>query len=109
MPAVKVAIIDVGSNSLRLLVASVDERGVRQLHRDREYVRLGDDAYALGRIGTAKLEETRRVAERFARVARKEGAERLETIVTAPGRQSSNRDELVALLADATQARRSSC
>jgi exopolyphosphatase / guanosine-5'-triphosphate,3'-diphosphate pyrophosphatase len=104
MPAVKVAIIDVGSNSLRLLVASVDDRGVRQLHRDRVYERLGDDAYTLGRIGPAKLQETHRVAERFARVSRKKGAERLETIVTAPGRQSSNRDELVALLADATQA-----
>lgn len=104
MPEVRVAIIDVGSNSLRLLVASVRERGVRELHRDRVYARLGDDAYSLGRIGEAKLEETRRVAERFARVARKKGAERLETIVTAPGRQSSNQDELVELLADATQA-----
>jgi len=104
MPPVKVAIIDVGSNSVRLLVASVRERGVRELHRDRVYARLGDDAYALGRIGPAKLDETRRVAERFARVARKKGAERLETIVTAPGRQSSNQDELVEVLADATHA-----
>jgi exopolyphosphatase / guanosine-5'-triphosphate,3'-diphosphate pyrophosphatase len=104
MRSVQVGIIDVGSNSVRLLVASVDERDVRQVHRDRVYVRLGDDAYAKGRIGGSKLEETRRVAERFARVARKKGAERLETIVTAPGRQSSNRDELLEVLADATQA-----
>jgi exopolyphosphatase/guanosine-5'-triphosphate,3'-diphosphate pyrophosphatase len=104
MGAVQVGIIDVGSNSVRLLVASVDGRDVRQVHRDRVYARLGDDAYAKGRIGGSKLEETRRVAERFARVARKKGAERLETIVTAPGRQSSNRDELLELLADATQA-----
>jgi exopolyphosphatase/guanosine-5'-triphosphate,3'-diphosphate pyrophosphatase len=104
MRAVKVAIVDVGSNSVRLLVASVKGGGVRELHRDRVYVRLGDDAYSLGRIGEAKLEETRRVAERFVRVARKKGAGRLETIVTAPGRQSSNRDELVDVLAEATQA-----
>ena len=93
MPSVKVAIIDVGSNSLRLLVASVDEHGVRQLHRDRVYERLGDDAYALGRIGAAKLEETRRVAERFARVSRKKGAERVETIDErrAPRGQSESR------------------
>ena len=96
--------IDVGSNSVRLLVASVKAGGVRELHRDRVYVRLGDDAYALGRIGKAKLEESRRVAERFARVARKRGTERIETVVTAPGRQSANRNELVDVLADATQA-----
>ncbi|MBA3401509.1 MAG: exopolyphosphatase, partial [Actinobacteria bacterium] len=40
----KVAIIDVGSNSVRLLVAAVDGGTVEQLHREREYVRLGDDA-----------------------------------------------------------------
>ena len=100
----KVAIIDVGSNSVRLLVASARRGDVKQLHRDRVYVRLGDDAYSLGRIGPAKLEETHRVASRFARIARKKGAERLETIITAPGRQSSNKDELVRVLAEATQA-----
>jgi exopolyphosphatase/guanosine-5'-triphosphate,3'-diphosphate pyrophosphatase len=104
MQPVKVAIIDVGSNSVRLLVASAGKRSLKQLHRDRVYVRLGDDAYALGRIGRAKLEETRGVAARFARIARKRGAERLETIVTAPGRQSANSDELVDVLAEATQA-----
>ncbi len=104
IPAVKVAIVDVGSNSVRLLVASVKRGEVREIHRDRVYVRLGDDAYSRGRIGAEKLEETHSVASRFARVARKEGATRLETIVTAPGRQSSNQRELVELLAEATQA-----
>jgi exopolyphosphatase/guanosine-5'-triphosphate,3'-diphosphate pyrophosphatase len=104
IPPVNVAIIDVGSNSVRLLVAAVDGGLVKQLHRDRVYLRLGDDAYRLGRIGATKLEETSAVAARFARMARKRGAERLETIVTAPGRQSSNRDELVEVLSEATQA-----
>jgi exopolyphosphatase / guanosine-5'-triphosphate,3'-diphosphate pyrophosphatase len=101
---VKVAIIDVGSNSVRLLVASVKAGRVEQLHRDRVYVRLGDDAYRLGRISSGKLDETRDVARRFAQVARKRGAERLETIVTAPGRQSSNRAHLVDVLVRATRA-----
>ena len=104
MQPVKVAIVDVGSNSVRLMVASVGKRGMKQLHRDRVYVRLGDDAYALGKISRAKLEETREVAGRFARTARKKGADRLETIVTAPGRQASNSAELIDVLSDATQA-----
>jgi exopolyphosphatase/guanosine-5'-triphosphate,3'-diphosphate pyrophosphatase len=101
---VKVAIIDVGSNSVRLLVASAGGTAVKQLHRDRVYMRLGDDAYALGRISAEKLDETRAVVGRFARTARKKGSEHLETIVTAPGRQSSNQEELVEVLARATQA-----
>lgn len=99
-----VGIIDVGSNSMRLLVAKVAQGSVKELERERVYPRLGDDAYRLGRISPGKLEQTREVAERFARVARKAGSERLETIVTAPGRQSENGDELVSILADATSA-----
>ena len=104
IPAVRVAVVDVGSNSVRLLVASVKRRGVRELDRDRVYLRLGDDAYRLGRIGARKLDELEYVAERYAQRARLAHVERLETIVTAPGRQSSNADELVDVLLDATRA-----
>ena len=104
IPAVRVAVVDVGSNSVRLLVASVKRRGLRELDRDRVYLRLGDDAYRLGRIGAHKLDELEYVAERYAQRARLARVERLETIVTAPGRQSSNADELVDVLLDATRA-----
>ena len=100
----KVAIIDVGSNSVRLLVAAVDAGNVNQILRERVYLRLGDDAYRRGRIGSRKLEATRVVAAKYARIARKAGAERLETIVTAPGRQAENHEELVQALVKATRA-----
>jgi exopolyphosphatase/guanosine-5'-triphosphate,3'-diphosphate pyrophosphatase len=99
-----VAVIDVGSNSVRLLVTSVKRRGLGELDRDRVYLRLGDDAYRLGRIGARKLDELEYVAERYAQRARLARVERLETIVTAPGRQASNADELVDVLLDATRA-----
>jgi exopolyphosphatase / guanosine-5'-triphosphate,3'-diphosphate pyrophosphatase len=105
MPPVKVAVVDVGSNSVRLLVASVAARHeIKQLRRERAYLRLGDDAYRLGHISDAKLEETRRVARRYARIARKREVERLSTIVTAPGRQASNPGMLLDTLAEATDA-----
>ncbi len=100
-----VAIVDIGSNSARLLVASVgDDDDVKQLHRERHYLRLGDDVHSLGLIGPDKLKEAGQVAKRFVRIARKSGAEHVETIVTAPGRQAANGEELVSLLSDATQA-----
>ncbi|HUG65019.1 MAG TPA: hypothetical protein VMK83_07360 [Gaiellaceae bacterium] len=101
----RVAVIDVGSNSVRLLVAAVKRDGqVREIARDRVYLRLGDDAYRLGRIGDRKLVELADVGKRFARRARAERAERIETIVTAPGRQSANADEIVETLDEATRA-----
>src|SRR4029450_8584029 len=50
------------------------------------------------------LDELEYVAERYAQRARLARVERLETIVTAPGRQSTNADELVDALLDATRA-----
>ena len=105
IPRVRVAVIDVGSNSVRLLVASVKPGGdVRELHRERVYLRLGDDAYRLGRIGRRKLDELAETADLYACRARAARVARLETIVTAPGRQAENADELVELLVDATRA-----
>lgn len=101
-----VGIIDIGSNTARLLVAAVAPGGeLTQLRRERRYLRLGDDVYGLGRIGKNKLSAAGDVAKTFSRIARKSGAERIQTIVTAPGRQAANGDELVRALAKATQAR----
>jgi exopolyphosphatase / guanosine-5'-triphosphate,3'-diphosphate pyrophosphatase len=100
---VKVAVIDIGSNTARLLVADVTGSDVVQARRERHYLRLGNDVQARGRIGPEKLDEAGDVARRFARAARKAGAERLETIVTAPGRQAANGEELRAVLAEATK------
>jgi exopolyphosphatase / guanosine-5'-triphosphate,3'-diphosphate pyrophosphatase len=100
-----VGIIDVGSNSIRLLVAEVRRaREVRQLRRERVYVRLGDDAYRYGAIRDGKLDETSAVATRFSRMAYEAGAARVQTIVTAPARQASNPEALVRVLTVATRA-----
>jgi exopolyphosphatase / guanosine-5'-triphosphate,3'-diphosphate pyrophosphatase len=101
---VKVAVIDIGSNTARLLVASVEGDRVTQLCRERHYLRLGDDVHARGRIGQGKLAEAGEVARIFAHVARKAGADELETIVTAPGRQASNGGKLVRTLRQSTQS-----
>jgi exopolyphosphatase/guanosine-5'-triphosphate,3'-diphosphate pyrophosphatase len=105
LPPVDVAIVDIGSNTARLLVASVSEGGeIVQLRRERRYLRLGDDVHRLGRIGHKKLAEAGEVARRYARIARRSGVERLETIVTAPGRQAANGEELARVLAEETGA-----
>ena len=103
LPDMRVGIIDVGSNTARLLVAEVAPSGeVRQLRRERHYLRLGNDVHALGRIGPEKLAEAGKITRKFARIARRSDVERLETIVTAPGRQAENGDALVRLLEEET-------
>jgi exopolyphosphatase/pppGpp-phosphohydrolase len=96
---VKVGIIDVGSNTVRLLAAESGRSGsVTALREERRQVGLGDVIERRGRIPDAKLSETADCARSYAKLARRIGCDRLEVVVTAPGRQSSNAAALLAAL-----------
>jgi exopolyphosphatase/guanosine-5'-triphosphate,3'-diphosphate pyrophosphatase len=98
--AMPVAVIDVGSNTVRLLVV---ERG-ETLFTVREPIGLGAAVEQDGRIPPAKLDETADVVSAFAAAARDAGAERLEILITSPGRQAANGEDLLELLALAAAA-----
>jgi exopolyphosphatase/guanosine-5'-triphosphate,3'-diphosphate pyrophosphatase len=87
-----VGVIDVGSNTVRLHVA----RDGEEIHREKAMVRLGDAIERTGAIPEGKLVETELLIERFASDARAHGAERLEVLVTSPGRQAANGSQLMA-------------
>jgi len=95
-----VGVVDVGANTVRLQVS----RGNAGLLRDRVTLRLGDAIERFGRLPEAKLVETETVVGRFATSARRLGVERLEVLVTSPGRQATNGRELVERLAGAAAA-----
>jgi len=98
--SVPVAVIDVGSNTARLHVA----RGEQAIYGERTMLRLGESIEQGGVIPEAKLAETAECVTGFARQARRHGAERIEVLVTSPGRQAANGSELIARLAGATGA-----
>lgn len=100
----RVGVVDVGSNTVRLLV--VDRRRGRLdiVDEDRSYVRLGAEVQTLGWISDAKLGETVGVVSAFTQRARDLGADDLEVVLTAPGRQAGNGDELAGALVRATGA-----
>jgi exopolyphosphatase/guanosine-5'-triphosphate,3'-diphosphate pyrophosphatase len=97
-----VAVIDVGSHTVRLLVARRNDGTLHALTEARATLGLGAEVERHGRITDGKLEQTAACASEFARAARRHGAARIETIVTAPGRQAENGADLAELLADAT-------
>src|SRR5262249_46457697 len=95
----RVAVIDVGSNTARLLVASVPpERRVLPVVEDRAFLRLGAEIEQTGTIGAAKIAEAAETCAGFARTAAEHDAERAAVIVTAPGRQGAAGARLTSAL-----------
>jgi exopolyphosphatase / guanosine-5'-triphosphate,3'-diphosphate pyrophosphatase len=98
----RVAVIDVGSNTARLLVADVARDGtVAEVAAAGSHLALADEVAREGELRSRKIEEAARVARGFATVAARHRADRVQTIVTAPGRGAGGR-RLAAALADAT-------
>lgn len=95
---VRVGIIDVGANTLRLLVAARDARGVAKIAEDRRQLGLGEDVERYGYVTARKVALAAETAREQARRARKLGCERVEIAVTSPGRQSANGDEFAQTL-----------
>jgi exopolyphosphatase/guanosine-5'-triphosphate,3'-diphosphate pyrophosphatase len=98
----RVAVIDVGSNTVRLLVAALKNGSVKPVREERTAVGLAREIERTGRIAEKKIERAAQVARRYARDAAKAGAERVDVLVTAPGRQSENGADLVDALVSAT-------
>ena len=102
MTPVRVAIIDVGANTLRLLVAVPAGRQIASVHEEREQLRLGQEVERFGYISELKAARAAEIARAQTRRARRLGSERVEIVVTSPGRQSANGDEFAELLAQAS-------
>jgi exopolyphosphatase/guanosine-5'-triphosphate,3'-diphosphate pyrophosphatase len=95
----RVAAIDCGTNSIRLLVADVPADGAHtDLLRRMEVVRLGEGVDATGRLAPQAIERTRRVLAEYAAQAKDLGAERVRMVATSASRDAANRDEFEAMV-----------
>lgn len=96
MPVTRVAGIDCGTNSIRLLVADVDDAGrLTDVDRRMEVVRLGQGVDRTGRIAPEAMERTLEAARRYAQVCADLGAERIRFVATSATRDAQNRQEFV--------------
>src|SRR5207247_4513159 len=92
----KIAGIDVGSNSIKLVVidaAASDSFAV--LAREKDTVRLGHDTLRLEQLSPAAIERATDCIKRFRSIAEARGAERIFAVATASVREARNSSQFI--------------
>lgn len=90
----RIAAIDCGTNSIRLLVSDVSDSGMlTDVDRQMRVVRLGQDVDARGEFAPEALLRTRIALEEYAQTIREHGASAIRMVATSATRDAANRDE----------------
>jgi exopolyphosphatase/guanosine-5'-triphosphate,3'-diphosphate pyrophosphatase len=105
MSFVRRAVIDVGTNSVKLLVAEVAGRDVRPIHEDSKQTRLGSGFYETRRLQSEPIAKTARAVAKFAEIARGMNASPIRVIATSAARDAVNPDELISAIESASGLR----
>ena len=92
----RAAVIGIGSNSVRSLLAEVGGSGFDRLWRDREGTRLFAGLDAAGNLNRDSMDKTISAVRRMASETRQQGAEKLAIFATSAARDASNGREFMS-------------
>jgi exopolyphosphatase/guanosine-5'-triphosphate,3'-diphosphate pyrophosphatase len=93
----RVAAVDCGTNSIRLLIADVGPALV-DVVREMRIVRLGQGVDRTGRLAPEAIERTREALVEYAELIDKHGAAAVRMVATSATRDATNRDDFVAMV-----------
>jgi exopolyphosphatase/guanosine-5'-triphosphate,3'-diphosphate pyrophosphatase len=93
----RLAAIDIGSNSIHMVVAeAAPNGGYRLLGREREMVRLGKTGLSEGALSEAAMQDGLEALAKMTTIARLRGAERVVAVATSAVRESTNGADFLA-------------
>ena len=94
----RIAAVDCGTNSIRLLVADLDPGAgtLVEVERSMQIVRLGEGVDQTGRLSEGALERTFAACDEYAARIRSLGAQRVRFVATSASRDAANRAVFVA-------------
>lgn len=90
--SMRVAAIDCGTNSIRLLIADVEGNNFREVSRDMEIVRLGQGVDKTGEFHPDAIKRTLAAVEKFAVEIARLGVNKIRFCATSATRDARNRD-----------------
>jgi exopolyphosphatase/guanosine-5'-triphosphate,3'-diphosphate pyrophosphatase len=96
----RVAVVDIGTNSTRLLIADVADGAVEQLHRESIVTRLGEGVDATGRLGDGPMGRVFDVLERFRGVIDEHPVAATTAVLTSAVRDAANGAEFTTAVRD---------
>jgi exopolyphosphatase/guanosine-5'-triphosphate,3'-diphosphate pyrophosphatase len=94
----RVAVIDIGSNSTRLLVADVEDGRVSPIERRSTVTRLGRGVDLSGRLATEAIEAACGAVDPYVATVRETGVEAVDAIATSAVRDAENGSAFIAEL-----------
>jgi exopolyphosphatase / guanosine-5'-triphosphate,3'-diphosphate pyrophosphatase len=89
--SMRVAAIDCGTNSIRLLIAGIEGNSFREVVRDMEIVRLGQGVDQTGQFHPDAIARTLSAVDKFAAEIAKRGVEKIRFCATSATRDATNR------------------
>ena len=90
--SMRVAAIDCGTNSIRLLIADVQGENFREVNREMEIVRLGQGVDQTGEFHPDAIVRTLAAVDKFALEITRRGVEKIRFCATSATRDATNRD-----------------
>ncbi len=97
----RIAAIDVGSNSIHMVVAQVESDGrFRVLDRAKEMVRLGRRSLSSGRLSSEAMTVGLRTLAAFQTLAERQGVVRFNAVATSAVREASNGGDFIQRVKD---------
>jgi exopolyphosphatase/guanosine-5'-triphosphate,3'-diphosphate pyrophosphatase len=99
----RIGVLDIGSNTIRLLVAAVEEGVVVPIDKARVRLSLGEEIERHGGVSETSIATAAKSVRKFCSIARRHHVDSLDVFLTAPGRQSDNAEELIASLRRAAE------
>ncbi|GAA2081029.1 Ppx/GppA phosphatase family protein [Actinomadura alba] len=91
----RVAAIDCGTNSVRLLLADIGDGRLTDIERRMEIVRLGQGVDRTGMLAPEALERTFAAMRGYAKLIDAHGAEKVRVVATSATRDARNQAEFV--------------
>jgi exopolyphosphatase/guanosine-5'-triphosphate,3'-diphosphate pyrophosphatase len=102
MSPVRRAVIDVGTNSIKLLVADLAGRDVIPVWEESKQTRLGSGFYETHQLQPEPIAKTARAVAAFAETAREHQTRSIRVIATSAARDADNAGELVSAIEQAS-------